>query len=851
MTSFLQTASLSQMYEANWVRTSRLFDMGFYVAAASDSQAVLDPALHYVVVGEAAGLPASRRFRAADYRRLNPDLAGEQMNLLYHFEAHGLAEGRLYASSGYGVRMDASRLDAGKPTVLLLASDAEDEVSQLGCRLAEALRPMRNVVVVVEQEGRYAERLAAAASALVGPLPADILHDGRELRHLAGRLRRRYAPRYAVANGFHSQALAISLREAGTPVVALVHRFLDRCEPQAVRRLYEVSDALVFPSEAVREDSVQAYGLLRQRRTYLLPCGLAEPEVDPSGEPAPVASLGGDGLFEVVGLGPTSLEGGLDIFIATAAALERARPGLEVRFTWLSPEDDDPAEGVEAMLRRQLTSSGLQARLQFARTRGAGLPDGRIDALLLCARGYAIPTMEAEAAANGVPLLCLSGSAVFAELLLADPRSSWLVAPSEDVADLVAALVGLVLDPDRRALASSAMRRLAQRAFDMAAYAQAVDALGLACAGRAEAAALHADHLVQADFSLDAYFRQAAEKPLDKADAARRYLHEVRSVDFTGPAVHEHHPVRALPGFNPFIYARTAPGYEADRDGDPLAHFTRMGRPAGPWAHAVIRLDTGGAPPTPEPPLRAAIHGHFHYTDNIDEFLQALAANASRVDLLLTTTNVPAAERLSRAIDAYAMGEASVEITPNLGRDIGPFIQLLGSGLRGYDVVAHVHGKRSLHAADHDADFGNRWRNFLWRQLIGPSTPVMDVVLAHFGRDPRLGMVFPENEQFLGWEKNRASAALLAPRLGLGPLPEHIEFPAGTMFWVRPQALDALLEADFQPGDYPPEPLADDGTMLHALERMLPSVVNAAGFDYATTYHPALTRLARAGAGPG
>ncbi len=844
MSNFLELASPAQMDQAFRVRTSEQFDMAFYLASVSDRSASLDPALHYVVVGEGAGLAASSRFRAEDYRTLNPDLAGLDLNMLYHLEAYGRAGGRPYALVDDAVRMDTSRIDDGKATLILLLASAEGEEARLGCALVDELRLTRNVVVVLQQGGPAEQRLADAAAALIGPLPRHVASDPREARSFAARLNWRYAPRYALANGVRCRRLAIGLRQVGTPVVALVHQFLDRRRPHRLHSLYELSDAVVFPAEAVRRDSVQAYGLLQQRLTYITPCGLIAHEGSERTAPRlPTAP------FEVVGFGLPDLQGGLDIFIRIVEAFSHAHPGLEAKFTWLLPADVGLVSDVEALVKRQSGCNGLPDRLVFGCIGDTDLLDARMDALVLCSRAYTIPAIEAEAAARGVPLLCLRGSA-FADLLRADPLSSWLVAPSGDVASLADVIAELIVEPHRRDRAASAMRRLARRSFDTSAYARSLDEVGSACARRAEAVSLQADDLVLAAVPLDGYFRGAAEPPLGEAAAARRYLDDMRSVDFTGPAVDEHHPRRALAGFHPFIYARLAADYEAGRDGDPLVHFTRRGRPPGPWKHDVIRLDAGrpSAPSAPAPPLRAAIHGHFHYTDNIGEFLRALEASAARVDLFLTTTGEAAADRLRRAVEPYASGAASVEVTPNAGRDIGPFIQLLGSGLQPYDVVGHVHGKRSIHTLDYDAEFGNRWRDFLWRQLIGPSTPVVDIVLAEFGRDPGLGLVFPENEQFIGWEKNRASAAALALRLKLESLPEHMEFPAGTMFWARPQALTALLRASFRPEDYPQEPLPDDGTMLHALERMLPIIVQHAGFHYATTYDPEVTRLAGAGA---
>jgi len=67
-------------------------------------------------------------------------------------------------------------------------------------------------------------------------------------------------------------------------------------------------------------------------------------------------------------------------------------------------------------------------------------------------------------------------------------------------------------------------------------------------------------------------------------------------------------------------------------------------------------------------------------------------------------------------------------------------------------------------------------------------------------------------------------------------LPEWPVFPLGTMFWARPAALAPLWDLGLQPADFPPEPAADDGTVLHAIERLLPAVCEATGHGWATLH---------------
>ncbi len=48
-----------------------------------------------------------------------------------------------------------------------------------------------------------------------------------------------------------------------------------------------------------------------------------------------------------------------------------------------------------------------------------------------------------------------------------------------------------------------------------------------------------------------------------------------------------------------------------------------------------------------------------------------------------------------------------------------------------------------------------------------------------------------------------------------------VEFPHGSMFWARRDALRRLLTLPLAFDDFPREPIPPDGTIAHALERTL------------------------------
>ena len=103
-------------------------------------------------------------------------------------------------------------------------------------------------------------------------------------------------------------------------------------------------------------------------------------------------------------------------------------------------------------------------------------------------------------------------------------------------------------------------------------------------------------------------------------------------------------------------------------------------------------------------------------------------------------------------------------------------------------------------------------------------------------------MVFPDDPNALGWTANRAAAEPLAARLGLGMLPSNFNFPIGTMLWARTSALAPFVNLSLQWHDYPEEPLPYDGTLLHAIERLLPLTLSLLGLHAGATSVRGLTR---------
>ncbi len=346
--------------------------------------------------------------------------------------------------------------------------------------------------------------------------------------------------------------------------------------------------------------------------------------------------------------------------------------------------------------------------------------------------------------------------------------------------------------------------------------------------------------IIQNDPAFDTImFLEPGTSEATRDEAVRLYL--ARSRDFsTGSNPATNFSLRRpCPGFHPKIYEFAHAGQYDTKTVNPLAHFIRSGRPSGPWRHDVITPADlpNGAPQATK--LRTVIHGHFYYPELISDFTDKLAINAAQCDLLLSTNNQSNADRLQDATRHYDRGAVTIRIFPNRGRDVGPFFTGFAREIAEYDLVGHFHSKRSAHLSDRG---GDRWREFLWQNLLGGFYPMADAVIDQFAKDDRLGLIFAEDPHLEGWSHNREIATKVAHDMGWSePLPPFFEFPIGSMFWARPRALEPLLGLKLKWEAYPREPALPDGTLLHAIERLLPFAVRTAGFRYATTYVPGMT----------
>ena len=796
------------------------------------------------------------------YRASNPDLqALDDADLRLHFESFGRAEGRSAVPLRSSARTVVRSVDPGRETILVLFHEAtRTGAPVLGWNLARELGKTYNVVAVLLRGGELAAGLERMTSATVS-LDVSRHLDGLEARLVAQELSERFDPVYAIANSAATYPLASALEHAGTPVVGLVHEFSSSVRPLGVLdEFFAAISTVVFPAEIVAESMKREYTTVLGRSYEVIPQG--QSALPPAGKvrrptvtrrrgtddteiELPEESLGDflDGLAPetvvVLGAGTLAPRKGIEFFVQAAAKAHDAAPETSIVFAWIG-ERFAGLEWYVEELWEQVDRSGVRARVAFI----APAPDltelyERADLFLLSSRLDPFPNVTIDAALGGIPVIAFRKASGFAEWLEAHPQLSALVVSHLDAAEAGARVAELAQDPSARDQLGRLLREYAAETFDMPAYVARIDALGhSARAMTTQASRDLADIAVSGAFAAHLF---GATDDGDPESLIAAYLNTSR---IAAPRTRARAGLvvrRPTEGFNPLVYAEQAPDYDEARDGDPFADYLRRGRPEGPWAQQVLRPTDSYSSSRGRPAVSTLVHGHFHYPDLLADLLPRMTGVSHPLALRLTTSSEAKADTLRAAMEGSQFADWRVDVVPNRGRDVGPL--LIGVGwneIEKYDLVLHLHGKRSPHV---DKEIVSRWNTFLWENLVGGRNPMADRILAAFAADPSLGLVYPEDPHLGGWDLNREHAEQLANRLGVTEsLPNHFDFPVGNMFWARTDAVRPLFDASFRWDEFPQEPIGIDGTMLHALERLTPFVVAARGYRSATTAVPGVQR---------
>lgn len=249
-------------------------------------------------------------------------------------------------------------------------------------------------------------------------------------------------------------------------------------------------------------------------------------------------------------------------------------------------------------------------------------------------------------------------------------------------------------------------------------------------------------------------------------------------------------------------------------------------------SHSIERLHTG---------TTIAVHAHVYYIELLPELIQGWDLLADR-HLLINTNSRTKARIIQTMLLGRGEDRFEIRIMPNRGRDIAAMLVGWRDEILNYDILVHCHTKLSPYT---NSSFGTEWRRGMINGCFPSNSQCYNFLNILSLRKSGFIMPWPHRHvaHNVNWGGNYSRTESLMMHMGY-PIKRHtlLQFPAGSFFWARVDALRPLFDLKLHWSDFSTEPLPRDGTLAHALERclgLIPTLKNR--FNYAywdSEYHP-------------
>lgn len=237
--------------------------------------------------------------------------------------------------------------------------------------------------------------------------------------------------------------------------------------------------------------------------------------------------------------------------------------------------------------------------------------------------------------------------------------------------------------------------------------------------------------------------------------------------------------------------------------------------------------------------IKIAVHLHLFYIEMLDEFCEYLNNITIKFGLYISIPESKSEDfeivtKKAQALVPHA--DIKISITENQGRDIAPMCIHFAKDLLNYDLVLHMHSKKTTHNPNHEG-----WRSYLLHHVLGNKN-IVNQILNEFESDKKLGVVFPPYFHSLrnqpSWGENKKIANNLIERLNLSiTLPDECpDYPAGSFFWSRTKSIKPLLSSELELKDFDKEKGQVDKTTAHGIERLLGILPKALGYKSLIRY---------------
>ncbi len=226
---------------------------------------------------------------------------------------------------------------------------------------------------------------------------------------------------------------------------------------------------------------------------------------------------------------------------------------------------------------------------------------------------------------------------------------------------------------------------------------------------------------------------------------------------------------------------------------------------------------------------------HAFYSDLGINHIKKLIALNILFKLVVTTDD----EEKKRKINDFCIEnhlDFEVNIHPNKGRDILPFLKELKNLKNTNLPILHIHTKKSPHE-----EALKDWGKDTLSKLIFNQKNVLSII--EILEKTKIGIVYPDFPKIIknriNWGYNFKTASSILNDLNIHiDVNDFLLFPAGSMMWFKFDSIKQIL--NYVDEDlFQEEAGQEDGTTAHAIERLFFFLCKSNGYDYLPITKPA------------
>lgn len=750
-----------------------------------------------------------------------PDIKAANINPLLHFLNYGKKEGRFGLFDNCKIAKGKLQYDAMKETIVFVSHESSATGAPLlGYGIANKLAEQYNIIHVVIKKANIHDAFLDNCDLMLHSIQQNPYID--TFFFLKELLKTR-SVKCMMINSIVGYKALDAANAFGIPSVFLIHEFSEYMRPfGTIINTVMHADYVVVPATII-QDSVQKefkrfanYAKVPEN-IRILPQGKLPFIPDTYGDSDSVEELykklkmnQTDDVKIIVASGWVQIRKGVDLFIAVARYIKKLYAG-KCKFVWVGEGfDPDNDLAYSVYLEREIEFSGLEDDfLILKHQKNLDTIFSIADVFCLSSRMDPFPNVVIDALEHDLHIACFDHASGSAEFLRTHNANCTIV----DFVDTYALAEGVVAYLNNPEAKQGVNKTILENYLNFDRYVEALDSLvNEAVDFKAKSKVITNVLLESGEFDADFYSSEGSEEL-----RCREYVENgLKGFHFRNPKLGFSETKWIMQ--NPQNGLLTVPLYEALKTKSTITHDT-----------VIV--------PTPNSNENInfiyAVHLHLYYIDMASLFVNYFSKLLGTYDLYITVVTKENHGEIYNQFSVCGARNVKIVQVENIGRDLGPLLFGLKNEMdvEQYEVIGHFHSKKSLDMA---SGGGDKWLTFLMNNLIDDGR-VAHSILDLFTQE-EVGLVFAEDRNTSDIGKNVPFIAELCTMLDLPLIKETPLFPLGNMFWARLTAMQQLFDLD-PSVVLQKEPLPYDGSYMHALERITPSLVEKNGYKYVTVYN--------------